>query len=141
MSNSRLCPREVTGEYTGAVVNIFVDLRLILIRADVMFGMPAAVMFGVSVDVLTVTALGLEFVLKSAYAFEALAGAMIASSLDIAAEVEANGSAGPTTALEVALPAPLPETLLCWSAPFICWPLPMLNCARALQACKPSCHV
>ena len=110
-------------------------------------------MLGVGVDMLAnaeiVAVIGFEFIVKVAYAVEMLAGVwagvwaglIIGGAPDIGVEVNASGFAAVMTALEFALLAPLEDSFLCCRAPFSCWLMTVLDCARALQACKPSYHV
>ena len=126
MSNSCLHPREVTGGYTGVVINMLPNLWPIGMRAAVVIDVPVVVMIGVGVDMLanaeiivvTAAVIGFEFTFEVAYAVEVLAGvragAIIAGAPDTAAEVDESGLAAMMAALEFefTLPAPLEKSLL-----------------------------
>ena len=130
---------------TGALINMLVEFRVRDMRAEVVIDVSAVVMLGVSVNILvdlgiivvTVAVIGFEFVVKVALAVEVLAGVIIGGG---PAEVKASSLAPVMTALEFALLAPLEDSFLCCRAPFSCWLMTVLDCARALQACKPSYH-
>ena len=132
--------------YTGMITGILpefcvVDMRangvseVLTVRTRVsLVGMLAVMEIVVS----TVAAIRLEFAVKVAYAVEVLGcvcGVLIGAVCAIGAEVNTNGLAASITALslEEALPSCLASCNCCL--------LPVSDCDRTLQACKPSYHV
>ena len=118
------------------------ELGILVMRDD------AVIEVSTNVDTIleTIVVIDLECDIKIISSVELLTsvstGAIFDGGSDID-DVDANASSLATavSALKFVLPAPLEDPLLpCWT-PLSCWPMTVLDCVRALQACKPSYHV
>ena len=144
MSNNCVQPREAVGACTGAFFDRTAKLWLIGTLADlvvVILGARVGNVADVAIIVAIATEIGFEFIPKEAYAAGVLTGAWACASDFIGPEVNASRVAVAMTAVEFAMRAPWEDAFFCSSAPFSCWPTTVLDCVRALQACKPSYHV
>ena len=96
---------------------------------------------GVEVIAIVAGVIGLEFVVEVPYALNVVAGVRIANAFSICAEENVSGLTAELTVLDFGLLSPSKKPLLsCWAS-FKCCLTTVFDCARILQACKPSCHV
>ena len=136
----------------GIVLDMVLGVRVISVCADVVIDVSNAVMLGVGVDMVagfeiivkTVVMIDSESIIEvsseTAVCADVRSGAMIGGAPD-SAEANASAVTPVMMALEFAVPAPLEEPFLRSWALSCCCSMTVLDCARALQACKPSYHV
>ena len=129
MPNSCPHPWEVTRVRTGTVTGM---VTMLAVGADMLTDMAveAAAVIGLKLVVKVVAVLNGDW-----------ADAIISDASAIGAEVNPSGLTAVMAVLECAFPVPLNKPFSCCRAPFNCCSMTVLDCARALQACKPSCHV
>ena len=102
---------------TEAAIGMVAELRLTSMRVDIMIGVSAVEMLGVSVDMLAnigiivvpAPEMGFDLLAKVSYALEVCAGAIIAGTPDIGVEMNANGLAAVMTGFKRAVAAPFIE--------------------------------
>ena len=114
-------PSELTGVRTGTVINMFVELRAIDVRANVVLDMLSVMMrdmlTGEEIVAETAAVIGLDFIVKVAFAVEeeVLTGewteAIFGGATDIGAELDASDLTATMVALEFAFPASFREPL------------------------------
>ena len=141
ISNKYAHPREVTGVSVREVINPFVGLKFICMCTDEVIGVSAVDVDMDSIEIFAVTTvgIGLDFIVRVASAVKVLGAA--GAGVGVGADVRVSGVAAVMTALDFPVPALLEGSLLSCRTSFSCWPMTVLDCAHALQACMPSCHV
>ena len=108
------------------------------VSATVIHGATDDMLDGMEIVAVTTVVVASELIVKVSRAIELLSG--MCSGPCVGNEMNASDLAAVITALEVALPAPLVKSFVCFRAACSSCSMTILN-FRVLQACMPSCHV